>query len=153
MTLINSTVGSFSGVVAYEDGSNASFHTQMENFGSNTGYWSTNNAESLLTTGNIDDQIIYHNAFTSCIETILGPITWSAPQSTNKAIRDVVFHIKFTMTVDDGRTYSGSAVYERGALNTYMPDFTSFEVIPDNIEDVYNQMLTALDKICTVIVL
>jgi len=120
MARCNSIVGSFSGVVAYVNGTNGAWNCQMEWSDLKDLKWSINAAISQIHTANIDvaNSSEYFATWQNMISQLpfVTAFSWgSTPPGATTNIKDVVHHLYFIMTFDDGTSYPISVTYENGA--------------------------------------
>ena len=155
MARINSIVGSYSGIVAYEDGSNGSWHCGMECDDISNLYWSIDQAISKLNTANIDASnssewtLTWQNVISQL--NFVTTFSWSStPTVATKNIRDVVHHLSLNSTRDDGTEYPISVTYERGQkidhLGAYVPELGH----PDNEAEIIAKFQTMLELVSDV---
>jgi hypothetical protein len=123
---VNSIVGSISGTVAYQDGSNSSFNAEMNYDGTNTLDFTANAKESRDTLNRIvnttsEGTTAYRDGFTYLMRytsTLLSNnFNWGAHASAaaddGKKIIDVVYHLNVNIAFNDGTTYPVSATYQK----------------------------------------
>ena len=128
---VNSIVGNISGIVAYQDGSSSSYNAELNYDGETTINFTADSVESRTTLGRIynvnihptgavrDLQTAYRLGFTQLVSetgTIVSGFNWDAdgnPADDGKVIADIVCHLNYTVTFDDGTTYPASATYEK----------------------------------------
>lgn len=156
MARINSIVGRFSGVVAYMDGSNGSYHCQMECNDIADLYWSVDEVISKINTSSID----VHSGspeWTTTLAEIFSSIpgstfVWSSTSAAAEEIRDLVHHLTMTFTTDTGLTIPISVTYENGELhdhyNIYSLQTGLYMNSLENIDAIVAKIQTMLTLIC-----
>lgn len=156
MARINSIVGRFSGNVAYMDGSNGTYHCQMECDDISDLYWSVDEVISKITTSSID----VHQGnpeWTTTLSEIFSSIPgstfiWSSTYAPAKEIRDLVHHLTMTITTDTGVTLPISVTFENGELrdhyNIYSLQTGTYIDSLDNINAIVAKIQTMLALIC-----
>ena len=138
--MATSIVGTYSGTVAYVDGSNGTFHTQIEATDINQLVWSVNQAISEYNVGNINADAVFGAAFRNILS---DSYTFTASASP-KAIADVVFHLNFLATLNK-RTYPVSITYERGELRDHTGiHYEDISSISGELMDALNAMVALL---------
>src|SRR5512137_458680 len=123
MVMVTSLIGSYSGHVSYNDGTDGSFHVQMETTDENQLYWTFDEILSRLTLVEMDRDCrvgracTYNLAFSGTLEQApwISSVTWGITpwMGTPKQITDAVLHFKILATFDDQREqYPLSATFE-----------------------------------------
>jgi len=124
MAKINGIVGRFSGIVSYEDQSWESFHAQIEDPEFENGIsWSQLVSESSEALSNVygdtDKKEDISNMFLNL--PFVSNFYWEGNTTGTKKINGVAAHLYVIMTLDDGRNYPATVIYEKGVITPYLP--------------------------------
>jgi len=150
MARVTSIVGRYAGVVSYTDGSNGSWHCQMECDDISDLYWSIDQAYSQLHTANVDFSnssefaatwmgVISHLPF-------ITTFTWGSSPHDDRIVSDVVHSLSLLMTLDDGTKYPVSVTYEKGERRDHLND-TDLPSAPDNAAEIIAKLQTMLEMV------
>lgn len=127
---VNSIVGTISGTVAYTDNSTSSFNAELNYNGTATLNFvcdatesqntlarlydaSNENAASDLPDNTFRDGFTNLNTITSTLFSTLNWNPYMTLTDDGKVISDVVFHMNYNITFDDGTAYPVSATFEK----------------------------------------
>ncbi|MCK9557049.1 MAG: hypothetical protein M0R50_03280 [Candidatus Cloacimonetes bacterium] len=149
MALANSLVGFLSGTVTYTNNEIGSFHCQVESSDLiNTLLWSVDETDSKIATGEMYNVDWYYPLANLIAGVGLSTgFSWMSTVPANaRVVSDVVIHLNWTFTLDDGTTCPISATYENGTTtyHTAVPP-----TLPSNIETMLADLDDMISKAVT----
>ena len=154
MSIITKMVGSFSGVVTYDDNTYEHFNSEIDDNGT---VYTFNENESRSILGQIRSDTTWLDIFNSVIESIplINSISWeSYSVEFAKNITDANFRLSLTFAVSDNSSYTVGVIYQNSQLITQIPSYgelsdianiTNIDEQVQNIESMFDEITTSVE--------
>lgn len=151
MASVNGIAGSFSGIVAYNDGSNGYFNAEITTNMVTSTIYNADTNESKTVTADIDvsNSSEWTNTFARMISNLpfVSTFSWGSSLVSGKTIADLVMNLKLTITMDDNHKYPVNMIYDFGSRKFYTESESDLVSTSDNSSDVIDRIASMLNSI------
>jgi hypothetical protein len=151
MASINGIAGSFSGTVAYNDGSNGHFNAEMKTDMVTATIYNADTDEGKVVTADIDvsNSSEWTFVFARMISNLpfISTFSWGSSPVSGKTIADLVMNLRLMITLDDNKKYPVNMVYDFGSRKFYTESESDLISTSDNSTDVIDKLASMLNSI------